>query len=129
MSTRKIVLQTFGYHHGKPPLCDFTFNCRNVPNPSAQLRKAGYTGLHKKLQESIFANKRTEQWYQNVLVQVAKMLQENQDSIILGFGCAYGKHRSVAIVERLFRDLYNFVATSAELVVQHRDVEKPSKDK
>eukprot|EP00698_Gefionella_okellyi_P021448 TRINITY_DN6958_c0_g1_i1.p2 TRINITY_DN6958_c0_g1~~TRINITY_DN6958_c0_g1_i1.p2 ORF type:complete len:238 (-),score=42.53 TRINITY_DN6958_c0_g1_i1:234-947(-) len=51
---------------------------------------------------------------------------DSSPEIVIGIGCHAGKHRSVAFVDRLVRDLSAHVPTHVVLVARHRDVEQTS---
>jgi len=124
-----VVFLSFGYSNGQPHDTMHNFNLRNLPNPKKEI-KSKHTGTHKSLQEDLFAMPTVQQKFQQLCEESTQYLTDLEaepnaaEPVKIGFGCFSGKHRSVAIVERLtqwaneqevFRNKYTFVA-------EHRDI-------
>ena len=62
-----------------------------------------HTGLNKDLQKEMFKDKRVQAFYAHCVEEVLQMVETNQQ-VVIGVCCNAGKHRSVAIVERLAAD-------------------------
>ncbi|KAB2968483.1 MAG: RNase adapter RapZ [Thermoanaerobaculia bacterium] len=100
-----LSLLSFGFKHGVPPGCDLLFDVRFLPNPHfvAGLREA--TGLD----ESVLDFLVQQPDFEDLVSRLAELLifllpryaQENRSYLTVGVGCTGGRHRSVAVVERL----------------------------
>ena len=96
-----VQLISFGYSNGQPTYTDQNYNLRKLPNPPKSIRDQ-HTGLYKPLQEDIFTKSEVIEKYEFLCTELEGILEDASDDVALGFGCHSGKHRSVAMVERLF---------------------------
>ena len=132
-SASRITLISFGYIYGHPPKTNLNISVKKFPNPSKHIRSS-YNGTQKRLQDDLCGTPSFNSMYQDVLSQVItgidacntiNSLNTSQNpEITIGLGCEKGKHRSVAIVEMLAKDLHNY-----NVQVVHRDLEKKSRTK
>lgn len=120
MDSKQITLTSFGYVYGIPPETDLLISVKKFPNPPKSVRK-NYDGTCGRLQAEFYTVTGFDAMYQDVLDQVMNAINE-KPKLTIGIGCEKGIHRSVAIVERLSRDLINF-----GVQVVHRDLDKKSK--
>lgn len=100
-----LSLLSFGFKHGVPPGCDLLFDVRFLPNPHfvAGLREA--TGLDEPVLDFLVQ----QPDFEDLVSRLAELLifllpryaQENRSYLTVGVGCTGGRHRSVAVVERL----------------------------
>lgn len=100
-----ITLSSFGFKHGVPPGCDLVFDVRFLPNPHfvPGLREA--TGLDRPVIE--FLEEQPD--FGTLVDRLADLLgyllpryrQENRSYLTVGVGCTGGRHRSVAVAEKL----------------------------
>lgn len=108
-------LISFGHKYGKPD-ADLLISVVDMPGPSKELRK--YNGQNKRLQKELFENPEFSMRYKQIVEQVQSFLNNNSsDMITIAIGCEKGKHRSVAIVEKLVGDI-------GSDMVQHRDINR-----
>jgi len=117
-----VTIISFGFKHSMPYNLDLLFDVRFLPNPHfiAELRPK--TGLDPEVLEYLCAQPEYEEFYsrlenfvQYVLPQYEK---EMKSYLTIGVGCTGGKHRSVAIAQRLSDDLEK-AGYNVEIV--HRD--------
>jgi UPF0042 nucleotide-binding protein len=100
-----ITLLSFGFKHGTPPGCDLLFDVRYLPNPHFEPELREWTGLDRPVVEFLDARAEFGE-LSDRLEDLLKFLlpryrQENRSYLTVGVGCTGGRHRSVAVVERL----------------------------
>lgn len=104
-----VTIISFGFKHSMPYNLDLLFDVRFLPNPHfiAELRPK--TGLDPEVVEFLSVQPDYEEFYARLLEFVRYVLpkyeQEMKSYLTIGIGCTGGKHRSVAITERLSTDL------------------------
>lgn len=124
-STRLVVtLLSFGYKHGVPLDADLVFDVRCLPNPHfvpALRRRTGRDRAVARFLEKDPATRafieKLEEYIQFVLPHY---IAEGKAYLTVAIGCTGGRHRSVAIAERLKRSLAT--VEGARVRVRHRDV-------
>ncbi len=120
-----IVLQSFGFRHGLPPGSDLVMDVRFLPNPHFVPELRPHTGLAAAVSEYVLQQSTTEQFLEKFLDMMTFLLphyrQEGKSYLTISIGCTGGRHRSVAIVEKLFQELQPPFAT---MEIFHRDIAK-----
>jgi len=119
----RLRLVSFGFKYGLPPDSDTVLDARSLPNPHYDPRLGPFSGLDPAVAEYVLSGV-GQTFYRSALALVATSanlaVAEDRAGLTVSVGCTGGRHRSVAIVEQLARDL----ATRFRVVVQHRDVDK-----
>jgi RNase adapter protein RapZ len=125
--TRLVVtILSFGYKHGLPVDADLVFDVRCLPNPHFVPTLRRRTGrdravvafLEKDASTRDFMDK-LEQYVQFVLPHY---IQEGKSYLTIAIGCTGGRHRSVAIAERLKKAISSI--DGARIRVRHRDLSR-----
>lgn len=98
-NTRSIILLSFGYKSGRPPKDIKTFDVRHVEGPNKNMRCL--TGESAILRKELFMNDEFREIYEYIKNDILNDAENNRFAI----GCEMGKHRSVAMVEELKREL------------------------
>lgn len=115
-------LMSFGFKHAPPRDVDLVVDVRTLPNPYYDPELRPLTGLNSDVAIYVFGNDDSERFYQQVkdFVRTAAERAERagRHGYSVGIGCTGGQHRSVAVSERLTRDLADL---NAELIL-HRDM-------
>lgn len=119
-----VNLVSFGFKYGLPIDADLVFDVRFLPNPYYVETLRGRTGCDRDVYEYVM-NSPDTQTFMAKLIDLTEFLlpqygKEGKAQLILGIGCTGGRHRSVAIAERL-RD---HLQRAYPVVVEHRDVAK-----
>lgn len=120
-----VTVISFGFKHSMPYNLDLLFDVRFLPNPHfiAELRPK--TGLDAEVIEYLQAQPEYHDFYKRLYDFVSYVLpqyeKEMKSYLTIGIGCTGGKHRSVAIAQRLSEDLAN-AGYSLETV--HRDYKR-----
>jgi UPF0042 nucleotide-binding protein len=104
-----VTIISFGFKHSMPYNLDLLFDVRFLPNPHFVAELRPKTGLDPEVVAYLKAQPEYDAFYGRlndfvsyVLPQYAK---EMKSYLTIGVGCTGGKHRSVAIAQRLSEDL------------------------
>ncbi|WP_457637730.1 RNase adapter RapZ [Oceanithermus sp.] len=122
--TRPFVLRliSFGFKWGPPQVADLLLDARALPNPHWVDELRPLTGLEQEVAEYVFSA--GNDYYQALKKTVEMAASAARDAGRSGYtvavGCTGGRHRSVAVAERLAKEL----AEVFEVEVEHRDVAK-----
>ena len=120
-----VSVQSFGYKHGLPTDADLIFDVRFVPNPYFVERLRAKSGLDQEVVE--FLEGKAE--YQEFCAKIGDLLgfllpyyvREGKSYLTVAIGCTGGRHRSVAVAERLGAGLRE---QEYRTRINHRDVFK-----
>jgi UPF0042 nucleotide-binding protein len=116
---------SFGFKFGVPKDVDMLFDARFLPNPYFVLNLRGLDG--RTLEVNRFLDEQPD--YDRFLRHIEDLLTfvmprfvaEGKSYLTIAIGCTGGRHRSVAIAERLGR----FLAQSGfPVTISHRDLER-----
>lgn len=117
-----VTVISFGFKHSMPYNLDLLFDVRFLPNPHfiAELRPK--TGLDAEVIDYLRSQPEYEEFYTRLHDFVGYVLPQYENEmksyLTIGVGCTGGKHRSVAIAQRLSEDLEK-AGFNVEIV--HRD--------
>jgi RNase adapter protein RapZ len=120
----RVEVVSFGFKRGTPRDADLLFDVRFLPNPHWIEELRGFTGKDDKVRDYVFGQPATEPFVaaleQLLDVVVPGYVAEGKRYLTIAIGCTGGKHRSVAISERLG----DYLAEEFELpvTVEHRDL-------
>ena len=123
--TLVVSLMSFGFRNGTPAEADLVLDVRFLPNPYFVDALKGQTGQQAPVQEFVFSTEAA----QSAVAKIGDLLcyllplyeAEGKTYLTVAIGCTGGKHRSVAVVERLERTLRE---AGRQTRVQHRDIAK-----
>lgn len=114
---------SFGYRFGLPLDADLVFDVRFLPNPHFVRSLRALPGRHPKVARFVLKQPATRSFLRvlrRLLALLLKQfLKEGKAYVTIAFGCTGGRHRSVAIAERMSRDL-NLLGYPVRIV--HRDI-------
>jgi len=120
--TMLVTIITFGFKYSLPYNVDLLFDVRFLPNPHFVAELRPKTGLDEEVLAYLRAQPDYEEFYRRLWDFVSYVLpgyeKEMKAYLTIGVGCTGGKHRSVAIGQRLADDLAK-AGYSVEIV--HRD--------
>lgn len=115
-------LLSFGFKHAPPRDADLVIDVRSLPNPHYVPELRPRTGLEPEVARYVFRDEASEQFYGKVRDFVRSTAERARASGRHGYtvaiGCTGGQHRSVAVGERLARDLADLHA----VISDHRDM-------
>ncbi|GAA0484520.1 RNase adapter RapZ [Streptomyces niger] len=119
----RATVMSFGFKYGLPVDADLVVDCRFIPNPHWVPELRPYTGLNEEVSNYVFSQPGAKEFldgYAELLRIVAEgYRREGKRYVTIAVGCTGGKHRSVAMSEKLARRL---VSEGVETVVVHRDM-------
>jgi UPF0042 nucleotide-binding protein len=120
-----VTIITFGFKYSLPYNLDLLFDVRFLPNPHFVEALRPKTGLDPEIVEYLKAQPGYEEFYQKLLDFLTYTLpgyrKEMKSYLTIGIGCTGGKHRSVAIGQRLSEDL---AALGYSVEIVHRDFKR-----
>jgi RNase adaptor protein for sRNA GlmZ degradation len=142
--TKEITLISFGYLHGKPKTYrgDYVISIKNMFSVSKDIRDK-YDGTSVELQKALLNIQANKEQYESIIVDLKEKLNDilnspKDEDINIFIGCEAGKHRSVAVVSMLKKELSeiikNMIIEDREhkeitLKVEHRDLNNNSQKK
>ena len=119
-----VTLLTFGFKNGPPRDADLTLDVRFLPNPHYVTELRPMTGLDPEVREYVEAGTQAGEFYGRLLplldFLVPAYVAEGKSHLTIAIGCTGGRHRSVTVAERIWRDLS--ARDDVVVRVNHRDI-------
>ncbi|HEU4522836.1 MAG TPA: RNase adapter RapZ [Thermoanaerobaculia bacterium] len=104
-----ITIISFGFKYSQPYNLDLLFDVRFLPNPHFVEELRPKTGLDPEIVGYLAAQPEYDEFYGRLYDFVGYLLpryrKEMKSYLTIGIGCTGGRHRSVAIAQRLGQDL------------------------
>jgi RNase adapter protein RapZ len=101
----RITLSSFGFKHGLPLDADMVLDCRFIPNPHWVEELRPLSGLDPEIQAYVLDRRVTQQFVGHLTAMLVEVLPaymaEGKSYLSVAFGCTGGRHRSVAVAERV----------------------------
>ena len=120
-----ITIISFGFKYSPPYNMDLLFDVRFLPNPHFVPELRPKTGLDREIQEYLDKQPEYDEFYRRLYDFVTYLIpmykKEMKSYLTIGIGCTGGRHRSVAIAERLGHELER-QGHNVEIV--HRDFKR-----
>jgi UPF0042 nucleotide-binding protein len=120
-----VTIITFGFKFSLPYNLDLLFDVRFLPNPHFVEKLRPKTGLDQEVIKYLEEQAEYETFYAKLLDFIMFVLpsyqREMKSYLTIGIGCTGGKHRSVAIGQRLGEDIER-AGYAVEIV--HRDFKR-----
>ena len=120
-----VEVVSFGFKHGTPIDADVMIDVRFLPNPHYIDELRPQTGKDKAVYDYVMRQPETETFYIKFMDLIEYCLpgykKEGKSSVTIAIGCTGGKHRSVALAERIANQLKNDHYT---VNITHRDSHK-----
>jgi UPF0042 nucleotide-binding protein len=105
----RVTIITFGFKYSMPYNIDLLFDSRFLPNPHFVEHLRPRTGLDPEIVEYLSEKPEYEEFVKRLLDFVGYLLPEYQKEmktyLTIGIGCTGGRHRSVAVGQRLADEL------------------------
>jgi len=123
-STLQVAVVSFGYKHGLPLDADIVMDVRFLPNPFWDEALRDLTGMDERVRNYVLGSQGRAflESFQDLLRQLLPAYAaEGKSYLTVAIGCTGGRHRSVAIAEKLAVWLR---AHGYPPRVTHRDVER-----
>ncbi|HAZ36863.1 MAG TPA: RNase adapter RapZ [Clostridiaceae bacterium] len=116
---------SFGFKYGIPLDSDLVFDVRFLPNPYYIKELKKYSGNDDKVKEYVFKWPETMEFINKVsdLLQflIPLYIKEGKNQLVISIGCTGGRHRSVAIANKIFEILKE---QGHAVFINHRDISK-----
>jgi UPF0042 nucleotide-binding protein len=113
---------SFGFKHGTPRDADMVLDVRFLDNPHWVDELRPLTGLDQPVADYVFsgplAKEFMERLYALLDVMVPAFIEDGKRYLTIAIGCTGGRHRSVALAERLAEYLARF---DVRIQLEHRD--------
>jgi len=120
-----VSVSSFGFKYGIPYGTDLLFDVRFLPNPHFVPGLREQTGRDQAVTQYLDEQEDfqiiTEKLQDLLLYLLPKYRKENRSYVSIAIGCTGGRHRSVALCERLGKELS---AADWQVRVSHRDINK-----
>jgi RNase adapter protein RapZ len=117
-----VTIISFGFKYSVPYNLDLMFDVRFLPNPHFVDELRPKTGKEREVVEYLRQQPEYETFYAKLLDFITYLLPQYQKEmksyLTIGIGCTGGKHRSVAITQRLAAELQEL---DYHVEVVHRD--------
>ena len=119
-----VEIVSFGFLHGPAPEADVVVDLRRpFRDPHVVPAMRQLTGRDRRVQRAVIRTKGVRRLLRATARQVAAYASgPSVDQIVIGSGCAGGRHRSVVVADRLARRLRRRGHT---VTVHHRDLHQP----
>jgi UPF0042 nucleotide-binding protein len=120
-----VSVVSFGYRYGIPQDADLVFDVRFLPNPHFVPRLRPHSGKNAAVARYIYSFPQTGQFVTRIkgLLRylIPHYVREGKSYLTVALGCTGGRHRSVALAEKIGHDLkkQGFAAK-----ILHRDMDK-----
>ena len=128
-SNLNISLMTFGYKYGVPAESDFVFDVRFLPNPFYVPELRPLSGSDEAVRNYVFSKEIAEDYASRIAALIRlvspEFIQMGKHRLLIAFGCTGGRHRSVAVAERVYELLSDGSGYGLNLI--HRDLDKTSR--
>jgi RNase adapter protein RapZ len=122
-----ISVISFGYRYGVPTDADLVFDVRFLPNPNYVASLKNKNGRDRVVQRFMDQYPQTKEFEVRLmdlfLYLLPHYIREGKSYLTIAIGCTGGRHRSVALAERIASDLEN---EGYKTKLAHRDIGKLS---
>lgn len=118
-----VTLMSFGYKYGIPEDADLIFDTRILSNPFYEPQLKFLDGRHPKIHDFLFKQEEGQKFLdkiQNLLrFMIPLYVRQGKFHLTIAVGCTGGKHRSVAVVDKLYENLKD---ESWTIFKSHREI-------
>lgn len=118
-----VTVVSFGFKYGLPLDADLVFDVRFLPNPYYVPQLSVKSGQDPEVAEYVakwpVAQRFLAKWFDLMDFLMPQFLQEGRSHLVVGIGCTGGRHRSVALSDRLAQFLCQM---GYSVTVEHRDI-------
>lgn len=122
----RVTVLSFGFKYGLPLDADMVFDIRFLPNPYYVEELRPMSGEDQQVQEYIAQWPETEGFWDRMLSLVnfvlPQYMKEGRRQVVIAIGCTGGRHRSVYLANRLYKELQ--AQTSYGVTLEQRDVSR-----
>lgn len=120
-----ITVISFGFKFGIPLDSDLVIDVRFLPNPHYEPSLRTFSGNDRVVRDFVFASPVTTEFMQKFVDFVEFLIphytKEGKTTLMVAIGCTGGRHRSVALANRLGEILNE---KDLRVTVRHRDIKR-----
>ena len=120
-----VSVQSFSYKRGMARGLDLVFDARFLRNPHWEATLRDLDGRSPEVADYVAADPRFDEFFDRVSGLVDFLLpaygDEGKSHLSIGFGCTGGKHRSVALAEKL---AFALAQAGWQVSIRHRELER-----
>lgn len=120
-----ITVISFGFKFGIPLDSDLVIDVRFLPNPHYEPPLRPFTGNDSIVRDFVFASQVTREFMEKFVDFVEFLIpnytKEGKTTLMVAIGCTGGRHRSVALANRLGEILNE---KDLHVTVRHRDIKR-----
>lgn len=120
-----VTLISFGYRFGIPLESDLVLDVRFLPNPHFIPSLRRFSGLDTRVARFVLDKRETKTFLRTIRtllkLLLRQYLKEGKVYLNIAFGCTGGRHRSVALSEKVAEDLKRL---GYPVKIQHRDIRR-----
>lgn len=120
-----LVIFSFGYKYGFPSDANLLLDVRFLPNPFWVEELRPKTGVLPEVSDYVLENDAGNTLLAQLEVQIKFLIEQNlkaeKENLCIAIGCTGGRHRSVAVAERLTALLKK---DEINVELSHRDIER-----
>lgn len=121
----RIILYSFGFKYGTPVDVNLVWDIRFLPNPYWVLELRPKTGQVREVADYVLQSTEALSFFLHLEPLLQFLVEQNsatgKKTVRIAIGCTGGRHRSVAVIEKIATFLSKF---PVELTVFHRDIER-----
>jgi RNase adapter protein RapZ len=121
----RVILFSFGFKYGTPVDINQLWDVRFLPNPYWVAGLRPKNGKAPDVADYVLASQAGQTFLQHLqpllLFLVQEYLAADKKSLRIAIGCTGGRHRSVAVTEKIAELL---AGQPVQLTIFHRDIEK-----
>jgi UPF0042 nucleotide-binding protein len=119
-----VTLLSFGFKHGLPVEADVVLDVRFLPNPYFVEALSSSTGRDPAVAAFVMNNEDAREFMRHARELLAFTLpryeREGKAYLTVAIGCTGGRHRSVAVAEKLAQQ----IGSDYGITIRHRDLER-----
>lgn len=123
--TLSLLFESFAYRRGVPPVADFVFDARVLPNPHWNPELRPLSGRDQGVRDFLEQQPEVRAYVDDVArfldSWLPKLGSDTRSYATIAFGCTGGRHRSVYLAERLAEHCRE--RGWAEVAVHHRELD------
>ncbi|MEG0133217.1 MAG: RNase adapter RapZ [Clostridium sp.] len=118
-----INVMSFGFKYGIPLDADLVMDVRFIPNPYYIPELKPFCGLDKPVKEYVLSKSETKEFLSSFIDMLRFLIPnyktEGKRQLIVAIGCTGGRHRSVAIANKIYEVLNH---SGSNAMIDHRDI-------
>jgi len=119
-----VNIMSFGFKYGVPPESNLVYDLRFLPNPYFIPVLKAHDGRSAAVQDYLFSHESVQNYWKRfadfLQFVLSHYYEEGRFFVTVAIGCTGGKHRSVALAEKLSQQTW----PNIKFLITHRDLGK-----